>query len=119
MPPRMSAREREVLVVGRSYAPAVLGWCSTMRSSLPWYPRSSSATLGTADCWACTQSCGLLYSRAILMPNVAASPQKPVMYLSAREKRGYVKGRGKLPDATGCHAIPQNDGTPLSFWEQA
>ena len=115
MPPSMSAREREVLVVGRSYAPALLGWCSTMRSSLTWYPRSSSSTLGTADCCACTQSCGLLYSRAILMPNVAASPQKPAMYLSAREKRGYVKVRGKLQYTTGCNAIPQNDGTPLSF----
>src|SRR4029453_6382696 len=56
MPPSMSAREREVLVVGRSYAPALLGWCSTMRSSLTWYPRSSSSTLGTSDC--CTSHPG-------------------------------------------------------------
>jgi hypothetical protein len=59
MPPRMSAREREVLVVGRSYSPAFLGWCSAMRSSLIWNSRSSSATLGTADFCACTQSFGL------------------------------------------------------------
>jgi hypothetical protein len=49
------------------------------------------------------------------MPNVAASPQKPARYLSARKKRGCVKGRGKLPYTTGCSAIPQNDGKPLSF----
>jgi hypothetical protein len=55
------------------------------------------------------------YTQAIVMPNVAASPQKPARYLSAREKRGYVKVRGKLPYTTGCNAIPQNDGKPLSF----
>ena len=62
MPPSMRAREREVLVVGRSYAPALLGWCSAMRSSLTWNPRSSSATLGTPDGCAGTPSCGLLCS---------------------------------------------------------
>jgi hypothetical protein len=62
MPPSMSAREREVLVVGRSYAPALLGWCSAMRSSLTWNPRSSSATLGTSDCWTSHPGVGLLCS---------------------------------------------------------
>ena len=119
MPPRMSAREREVLVVGHSYAPALLGWCSAMRSSLTWYPRSSSATLGTPDC--CTSHPGgwLVMLKAIVMPTLAASSQKTARYLSAREKRRCVKGRGKLRDTTGGNAIPQNDGTQLSFWEQA
>jgi hypothetical protein len=57
----------------------------------------------------------VLYSKAILMPNIAASPQKPARNLSAREKREWVKVRGKLPDMTGGNAIPQNDGMPLSF----
>jgi hypothetical protein len=59
MPPSMSAREREVLVVGRSYAPALLGWCSAMYSSLTWNPRSSSSTLGTPDCGASHPGVGL------------------------------------------------------------
>jgi hypothetical protein len=50
MMPMMSASEREVPVVGRSYSPAFLGWCSAMRSSLIWTSRSSSVTLGTPDC---------------------------------------------------------------------
>ena len=119
MPPSMSAREREVLVVGRSYAPAFLGWCSAMRSSLTWYPRSSSATLGTPDCCASHPGGWLAMLRAIVMPTLAASSQKTARYLSAREKKRYVKGRGKLRNTTGGNAIPQNDGTQLSFWEQA
>jgi hypothetical protein len=42
MIPMMSASEREVPVLGRSYSPAFLGWCSAMRSSLTWNSRSSS-----------------------------------------------------------------------------
>jgi hypothetical protein len=53
--------------------------------------------------------------RAIVMPTLAASSQKTARYLSAREKRRGVKGRGKLPYTTGGNAIPQNDGKPLSF----
>jgi hypothetical protein len=57
--PIISPREREVLVVGRSYAPALLGWCSAMYSSLTWNPRSSSSTLGTPDCGASHPGVGL------------------------------------------------------------
>jgi hypothetical protein len=99
MPPSMSAREREVLVVGRSYAPALLGWCSAMRSSLTWYPRSSSATLGTPDCCACTQSVSLLCSKAIFMPTVAAFPQKEEgVYQSAWEAPGHDRLRRHISE---------------------
>ena len=57
--PIMSAREREVPAVGRSYSPAFLGWCSAMYSSLTWNPRSSSSTLGTPDCGASHPGVGL------------------------------------------------------------
>ena len=91
MPPIMSARAGEVLVVGRSYSPALLGWCSAMPSSLLWHSRSSSTTLGPADVCTYTQSFGLLCARAIVMPTFAASSQKTTRYLSVREKRRVPK----------------------------
>jgi hypothetical protein len=37
------------------------------------------------------------------------------MYLPAREERREGKVPGKLPCTTGCDAIFQNEGKPLSF----
>jgi hypothetical protein len=87
MPPRMSARAREVLVVGHSYAPALLGWCSAMRFSLAWYPRSCSATLGTPTAVPRTQGVGLLCS-SNCYANLGCFLPENSQYLSARKKRG-------------------------------
>ena len=111
MPPSMSAREREVLVVGRSYAPALLGWCSAMRSSFPWNPRSSSATLGTADCCASHPGVWLVCSSNCYAKRCCFALETS-QELSARAKRGCVKGV-EAPHTTGCNAIPQNDGKQL------
>jgi hypothetical protein len=53
IPPIMSAREREVPVMGRSYSPALLGWCSAMHDSLTWNSRCLSGTLSAPDCSVC------------------------------------------------------------------
>ena len=115
MPPSMSAREREVLVVGRSYAPALLGWCSTMRSSLTWYPRSSSSTLGTPDCGASHPGVGLAMLKGNCHAKRCCFPSETRQVSVREEEAGCGKVRGKLPYTTGCSSIPQNDVKPLSF----
>lgn len=100
MPPSLSAREREVLVVGRSYAPALLGWCSAMRSSLTWNPRSSSATLGTSDCWTSHPGGWLAILKQLLCQT---------LLLPLRKQPGiYTRGRrGEVSKCVGSSRIRQ------------
>ena len=87
--PMMSASEREVPVVGRSYSPAFLGWSSAMRSSLTWNSRSSSATLGTSDCWTSHPGSWLAMLKQLLCQTLLLPLRNPPD-ICPRGRRGEV-----------------------------
>ena len=105
MPPIMSASEREVPVVGRSYSPAFLGWLSAMRSSLTWNSRSSSATLGIPDCCVCHPGFWIsLSTRQLLCQTLLLSLIQQTLICPLERSGGRGKVPGKLQCTTGCDA---------------